>query len=216
MGEVVYDLLFKLIVIGDSGTGKSCLLKRFLEGRCFAGGNHTIGVEFGSRIVDVGGKSVKLQIWDTAGQERFRSVTRSYYRGAMGALIVYDVCARPTYDSVVNWIDDARALASPDIVLLLVGNKVDAADGGGGGGGSREVPFLEGSQLAQVCQAAREASKPILRGVRMATMVDRPPRSSCWLCCGFCGSGGCSYSCGGGCGSSHCGCSGWWLARWRQ
>lgn len=104
--------------------------------------SHTIGVEFGSRIVNVGGKSVKLQIWDTAGQERFRSVTRSYYRGAAGALLVYDTTSRESFNALTNWLSDARTLASPNIVILLVGNKKDLEE-------PREVTFLEASTFAQ-------------------------------------------------------------------
>lgn len=104
--------------------------------------SHTIGVEFGSRIVNVGGKSVKLQIWDTAGQERFRSVTRSYYRGAAGALLVYDTTSRESFNALTNWLNDARTLASPNIVILLVGNKKDLEE-------SREITFLEASTFAQ-------------------------------------------------------------------
>lgn len=103
--------------------------------------SHTIGVEFGSRIVTVGGKSVKLQIWDTAGQERFRSVTRSYYRGAAGALLVYDTTSRDSYNALSNWLNDARTLASSNIVILLVGNKKDLEE-------AREVTFLEASNFA--------------------------------------------------------------------
>ena len=99
----------------------------------------TIGVEFGSKIVPVGGKTVKLQIWDTAGQERFRSVTRSYYRGAAGALLVYDITSRESFNSLKNWLTDARNLASPAIVILLVGNKKDLEE-------EREVDFLEASR----------------------------------------------------------------------
>uniref|UniRef100_A0A674P182 RAB4B, member RAS oncogene family n=1 Tax=Takifugu rubripes TaxID=31033 RepID=A0A674P182_TAKRU len=91
MSLMTYDFLFKFLVIGSAGTGKSCLLHQFIENKFKQDSNHTIGVEFGSRVVNVGGKTVKLQIWDTAGQERFRSVTRSYYRGAAGALLVYDI-----------------------------------------------------------------------------------------------------------------------------
>lgn len=104
--------------------------------------SHTIGVEFGSRIVNIGGKSVKLQIWDTAGQERFRSVTRSYYRGAAGALLVYDTTTRDSFNVLNNWLNDARSLASPHIVILLVGNKKDLEE-------AREVTFLEASNFAQ-------------------------------------------------------------------
>jgi len=99
-------------------------------------------VEFGSRIVNVGGKSVKLQIWDTAGQERFRSVTRSYYRGAAGALLVYDATSRDSFNALTNWLNDARTLASPNIVILLVGNKKDLEE-------ARDVTFLEASTFAQ-------------------------------------------------------------------
>lgn len=137
-----YEYLFKFLVIGSAGTGKSSLLNNFIgnkfkEDRC-----HTIGVEFGSKIVNIGGKSTKLQIWDTAGQERFRSVTRSYYRGAAGALLVYDITSRDSFNALSNWLRDARTLASPNIVILLVGNKKDLED-------SREVTFTEASQFAQ-------------------------------------------------------------------
>ncbi|KPP62804.1 ras-related protein Rab-4B-like, partial [Scleropages formosus] len=134
--------LFKFLVIGSAGTGKSCLLHQFIENKFKQDSNHTIGVEFGSRVVNVGGKTVKLQIWDTAGQERFRSVTRSYYRGAAGALLVYDITSRETYNSLTNWLTDARTLASPNIIIILCGNKKDLdAD--------REVTFLEASRFAQ-------------------------------------------------------------------
>uniref|UniRef100_A0A452IIK5 Ras-related protein Rab-4 n=1 Tax=Gopherus agassizii TaxID=38772 RepID=A0A452IIK5_9SAUR len=136
------DFLFKFLVIGSAGTGKSCLLHQFIESKFKQDSNHTIGVEFGSKVVNVGGKTVKLQIWDTAGQERFRSVTRSYYRGAAGALLVYDITSRETYNALTNWLTDARTLASPSIVVILCGNKKDLdAD--------REVTFLEASRFAQ-------------------------------------------------------------------
>uniref|UniRef100_A0A5F8HEK3 Ras-related protein Rab-4 n=1 Tax=Monodelphis domestica TaxID=13616 RepID=A0A5F8HEK3_MONDO len=136
------DFLFKFLVIGSAGTGKSCLLHQFIENKFKQDSNHTIGVEFGSRVVNVGGKTVKLQIWDTAGQERFRSVTRSYYRGAAGALLVYDITSRETYNSLTNWLTDARTLASPNIVVILCGNKKDLDS-------EREVTFLEASRFAQ-------------------------------------------------------------------
>jgi len=137
-----YDYLFKFIVIGDTGTGKSCILHQFIENKFKKNSAHTIGVEFGSRIVEVAGKRVKLQIWDTAGQERFRSVTRSYYRGAAGALLVYDITSRDTYNHLTSWLTDARTLASPEIVVVLVGNKCDLQE-------DREVTFLEASRFSQ-------------------------------------------------------------------
>lgn len=137
-----YDYLFKFLVIGSAGSGKSCLLHQFIENKFKNDSSHTIGVEFGSKIINVAGKSVKLQIWDTAGQERFKSVTRSYYRGAAGALLVFDITNRESFNALSNWLSDARALASPNIVILLIGNKKDLdAD--------REVTFLEASQFAQ-------------------------------------------------------------------
>lgn len=137
-----YDFLFKFLVIGNANTGKSCLLHHFIENKFKSESSHTIGVEFGSKVINCGGKSIKLQIWDTAGQERFRSVTRSYYRGAAGALLVYDVASRETYNALTNWLTDARTLASPDIVIVLVGNKKDLES-------DREVTFLEASRFAQ-------------------------------------------------------------------
>ena len=137
-----YDYLFKFLVIGSAGIGKSCLLHQFIEGTFKEDSSHTIGVEFGSKIVPVGGRTVKLQIWDTAGQERFRSVTRSYYRGAAGALLVYDITSRESFNCLTNWLTDARTLASPQIVILMVGNKKDLED-------EREVTFLEASRFAQ-------------------------------------------------------------------
>eukprot|EP00794_Sanderia_malayensis_P019979 gene19979-21937_t len=141
MGET-YDYLFKFLIIGSAGVGKSCILHQFMEGKFKQDSHHTIGVEFGSKIVNVGGKSIKLQIWDTAGQERFRSVTRSYYRGAAGALLVYDISSRETYNTLTTWLTDARTLASPNIVIILTGNKKDLDT-------EREVTFLESSRFAQ-------------------------------------------------------------------
>lgn len=137
-----YDYLFKFLIIGSAGSGKSCLLHHFIESKYKEDSSHTIGVEFGSRIVNVGGSVVKLQIWDTAGQDRFRSVTRSYYRGAAGALLVYDTTSRDSFNALANWLNDARTLASPNIVILLVGNKKDMEE-------CREVTMLEASNFAQ-------------------------------------------------------------------
>ncbi|XP_002158483.2 ras-related protein Rab-4B isoform X1 [Hydra vulgaris] len=137
-----YDYLFKYLIIGSAGVGKSCILHQFMENKFKQDAHHTIGVEFGSKIVNIGGKSVKLQIWDTAGQERFRSVTRSYYRGAAGALLVYDITSRETYNTLTTWLTDARTLASPNIVIILLGNKKDLE-------ADREVTFLEASRFAQ-------------------------------------------------------------------
>ncbi|KAA8909524.1 P-loop containing nucleoside triphosphate hydrolase protein [Sphaerosporella brunnea] len=125
----MYDYLAKIILLGPSGCGKSCLLHRFVRNEWRVLSSQTIGVEFSSKIIKVGTgarrKRVKLQLWDTAGQERFRSVTRSYYRGAAGALLVYDITSHPTFTSLPTFLADARALASPNLTVVLVGNKAD-------------------------------------------------------------------------------------------
>ena len=120
--------LFKYIVIGDSGVGKSCLLLQFTDKRFEVTHDLTIGVEFGTRVADVDGQSIKFQIWDTAGQESFRSITRAYYRGACGALLVFDVTRKETFEHVASWLQDAKDNSNLDISILLIGNKVDLAD----------------------------------------------------------------------------------------
>ncbi|ELR22925.1 RAB4, putative [Acanthamoeba castellanii str. Neff] len=132
-----YNYLFKFIIIGDAATGKSCLLHRFIDNKFMRDSTHTIGVEFGSKIINIQGNNIKLQIWDTAGQ-----VTRSYYRGAAGALLVYDITSRESYNHLSTWLEDARTLASAGIVIILVGNKKDLED-------EREVTFIEASRFAQ-------------------------------------------------------------------
>jgi len=120
-----YAYLFKYIIIGDTGVGKSCLLLQFTDKRFQPVHDLTIGVEFGARTVSVDGRDVKLQIWDTAGQESFRSITRSYYRGAAGALLVYDVTRRDTFEHVGRWLEEARDNAQGSMVVMLIGNKSD-------------------------------------------------------------------------------------------
>ncbi|KAL2157175.1 hypothetical protein VTH06DRAFT_6396 [Thermothelomyces fergusii] len=127
----MYDYLAKVILLGPSGTGKSCLLHRFVKNEWRVLSSQTIGVEFASKIIKVGTgprrKRIKLQLWDTAGTERFRSVSRSYYRGAAGAILVYDITSRTSFHGLQPFLNDARALASPNLSLLLVGNKLDLA-----------------------------------------------------------------------------------------
>ena len=109
----------------DTGVGKSCLLLQFSDRRFQPVHDLTIGVEFGARMVNIDGKAIKLQIWDTAGSESFQSITRSYYRGAAGALLVYDVTRRETFDHLTRWLEEARQNANANMVIMLIGNKVD-------------------------------------------------------------------------------------------
>ncbi|KAK9271690.1 hypothetical protein L1049_002053 [Liquidambar formosana] len=137
-----YDYLFKYIIIGDTGVGKSCLLLQFTDKRFQPVHDLTIGVEFGARMVTIDGRPIKLQIWDTAGQESFRSITRSYYRGAAGALLVYDITRRETFNHLASWLEDARQHANPNMTIMLIGNKCDLSH-------RRAVSKEEGEQFAK-------------------------------------------------------------------
>eukprot|EP01121_Diplochlamys_sp_Union-15-3_P006076 TRINITY_DN1653_c0_g1_i2.p1 TRINITY_DN1653_c0_g1~~TRINITY_DN1653_c0_g1_i2.p1 ORF type:complete len:212 (+),score=21.46 TRINITY_DN1653_c0_g1_i2:22-636(+) len=123
-----YDYLIKLLLIGDSGVGKSCLLLRFTEDTFTPSFITTIGIDFKIRTVQMDGKRVKLQIWDTAGQERFRTITTAYYRGAMGILMVYDVTEEKSFNNIRNWFRSIEQHASENVNKILLGNKCDMAD----------------------------------------------------------------------------------------
>ncbi|KAK1393338.1 Guanine nucleotide regulatory protein [Heracleum sosnowskyi] len=120
-----YDYLFKIVLIGDSGVGKSNLLSRFTRNEFSLESKSTIGVEFATRSINVDDKVVKAQIWDTAGQERYRAITSAYYRGAVGALLVYDVTRNVTFENVGRWLKELRDHTDSNIVIMLVGNKAD-------------------------------------------------------------------------------------------
>lgn len=121
----LYDYLFKIVLIGDSGVGKSNLLSRFTRNQFSLDTKSTIGVEFATRSIQIEGKTVKAQIWDTAGQERYRAITSAYYRGAVGALLVYDITKQRSYENVQRWLTELRSHADSDIAIMLVGNKSD-------------------------------------------------------------------------------------------
>lgn len=123
-----YDYLFKLLLIGDSGVGKSCLLLRFADDTYTNDYISTIGVDFKIKTVELDGKTVKLQIWDTAGQERFRTITSSYYRGAHGIIIVYDVTDQESFNNVKTWLQEIDRFGTAGVLKLLVGNKNDLTD----------------------------------------------------------------------------------------
>jgi Ras-related protein Rab-2A len=140
---MAFSYLLKFIIIGDTGVGKSCLLLQFTDKRFQPVHDLTIGVEFGARLVSLPSSPapIKLQIWDTAGQESFRSITRSYYRGACGALLVYDITRRESFAHVIKWLEEARSHSNPELVVTLVGNKADMES-------KRSVSIAEGKEFA--------------------------------------------------------------------
>jgi len=139
--NAAYDFLIKLLLIGDSGVGKSCLLLRFSDDSFTPSFITTIGIDFKIRTIDLEGKKIKLQIWDTAGQERFRTITTAYYRGAMGILLVYDVTDEKSFANMGNWIRNIEQHASENVNKILIGNKCDLVD-------KRVVDSVRGKALA--------------------------------------------------------------------
>ncbi|CAI9109521.1 OLC1v1009355C1 [Oldenlandia corymbosa var. corymbosa] len=136
------DYVFKVVLIGDSAVGKSQILARFARNEFSLDSKATIGVEFQTRTLVIQHKSVKAQIWDTAGQERYRAVTSAYYRGAVGAMLVYDITKRQTFDHIPRWLEELRAHADKNIVIMLIGNKIDLED-------QRAVPTEDAKEFAQ-------------------------------------------------------------------
>ncbi|XP_033987312.1 ras-related protein Rab-19-like [Trematomus bernacchii] len=137
-----FDFLFKIILIGDSNVGKTCLVQNFKSGIFSERQQNTIGVDFTVRTVDIEGKKVKMQVWDTAGQERFRTITQSYYRSAHGAIIAYDITRQGTFDSVTHWIKEVEIYGANNVVLVLIGNKCDLEK-------ERQVQFEEACNLSK-------------------------------------------------------------------
>ncbi|XP_074563303.1 ras-related protein RABA4d-like [Curcuma longa] len=136
------DYVFKVVLIGDSAVGKSQLLARFARNEFNLDSKATIGVEFQTRTITIDHKTIKAQIWDTAGQERYRAVTSAYYRGAVGAMLVYDITKRQSFDHVTRWLEELRGHADKNIVIMLIGNKSDL-------GSLRAVPTEDAKEFAE-------------------------------------------------------------------
>jgi len=137
-----YEYLFKLLLIGNSGVGKSCILMRYADNSFTENFFNTIGVDFKIKTISLNDQVIKMQIWDTAGQDRFRTLTSSYYRGAHGIIIVYDVTNKDSFDNVRQWMTEIEKFASESVNKLLVGNKSDLEE-------QREVTSEEGMELAK-------------------------------------------------------------------
>ncbi|CAG9310565.1 unnamed protein product [Blepharisma stoltei] len=136
-----YSCLFKFIIIGETSVGKSCLMLSFTDKKFRQQHDLTLGVEFGTKIMELEGEKIKLQLWDTAGSEKFRSVTRSYYRAAAGALLVFDITRRDTFNRLSEWLNEARLNGNPSMTVMLVGNKIDLNS-------QREVTYEEANKFA--------------------------------------------------------------------
>ena len=141
MANHKYDHLFKLLIIGESGVGKTCLLLRFTDDSFTANHLTTIGIDFKIKIINLENKMIKLQIWDTAGQERFRTITKTYYKGAHGIILTYDVTDETSFKNIKNWIKQIEQNAQNNVCKVLVGNKCDKPD--------RKVSEEEGKALAE-------------------------------------------------------------------
>ncbi|TIA80947.1 hypothetical protein E3P98_02380 [Wallemia ichthyophaga] len=173
MDELGWKYILKYCIIGDAGVGKSCLLLRFTDDKFDKNTMTTLGVEFGCRIISVNDKErVKVQCWDTAGSEQFRSITRSYFRGAAGCLLVYSVGNRRSFENLDMWLDDIRRNADENLTVLVVANKTDidmnqrevSVEEGEKWSEQRELQFLEVSAKSgqDVDQAFDKSAKAIL------------------------------------------------------
>ncbi|ELR13791.1 Ras subfamily protein [Acanthamoeba castellanii str. Neff] len=154
-----YNHIFKFNLIGESGAGKTCLHTRFLRDK-FRQYSSTIGIEFGIRTIEMCGQRIKLQVWDTAGQERFRSITRAYYRGSRGLLVIYDITARSSWENAKYWVEEARRSLVDHVDMMpfiLVGTKNDLEH-------QRQVSPEEGQALALELGAAGWAKTSSLTG----------------------------------------------------
>lgn len=185
MGSKAYDYLFKLLLIGDSGVGKTCVLFRFSDDAFNSTFISTIGIDFKIRTIELDEKKIKLQIWDTAGQERFRTITTAYYRGAMGILLLYDITNEKSFDNIKTWIHNIEQHASEDVEKMILGNKCDmeekrviSKEQGEKLAGEHGVSFMETSAKANI--NVEEAFTKIARDIKrkMDQKVVSTPKES--------------------------------------
>ena len=142
MTEEQYEMMVKVILIGDSAVGKTNIMNKYLKGKFLENSRATVGVEFGTKLFNISEHKIKAQIWDTAGQEKYRSITSAYYKGSKGAFIVYDITRKNSFDNVEKWINDLKIIGDPKINIMLIGNKIDLED-------QREVLREQGEEKAK-------------------------------------------------------------------
>uniref|UniRef100_T1DF43 Putative rab-protein 10 n=1 Tax=Psorophora albipes TaxID=869069 RepID=T1DF43_9DIPT len=181
MAKKTYDLLFKLLLIGDSGVGKTCILFRFSDDAFTSTFISTIGIDFKIKTIELRGKKIKLQIWDTAGQERFHTITTSYYR----IMLVYDITNEKSFDNIVKWLRNIDEHANEDVEKMILGNKCDMTDKrvvskerGESIAREHDIRFMETSAKANVNieKAFRELAEAILDKTAGKETTDNPDR----------------------------------------
>ena len=155
MSDEEYEMMAKIIIIGDSSVGKTNIMSKYLKNEFHEDSKATVGVEFGSKQFTIDGHVIKVQIWDTAGQERYRAITSAYYKGAKGAFVVYDITRKNSFESIEKWVNELKNVSDKNITILLIGNKSDLEDQrqvtkeqGEEKAGKLEVAFMETSALS--------------------------------------------------------------------
>jgi len=142
-----YEMMFKVVLVGDSFVGKTNIMSKYLKNEFHEDSKATVGVEFGSRQFNIEGHVIKAQIWDTAGQERYKAITSAYYKGAKGAFIVYDITRKESFDNVTKWAEQLKSTADKNLTIIIVGNKTDLED-------QRQVTSEEGQNKANELESA--------------------------------------------------------------
>jgi len=147
MDEEAYEMMVKVVLVGDSFVGKTNIMSKYLKNEFHDDSKATVGVEFGAKYFKVQGHAIKAQIWDTAGQERYKAITSAYYKGSKGAFIVYDITRKNSFDSVERWVNDVKSVANKNITIIIIGNKCDLED-------QRQVSKEEGESKASQLEVA--------------------------------------------------------------
>ena len=147
MEEENYEMMFKVVLVGDSFVGKTNIMSKYLKNEFHEDSKATVGVEFGSKQFNVEGHSIKAQIWDTAGQERYKAITSAYYKGAKGAFVVYDITRKGSFESVDKWVSDLTSAADKKLTILVIGNKCDLED-------QRQITKEQGEEKAAKLEVA--------------------------------------------------------------
>jgi small GTP-binding protein len=177
-----YRHSFKFIVIGSSGVGKTCLLKRHIDDQFSGEEVSTIGAEYVSKIEEIDGQPIRLQIWDTAGQEKFRSIAKSYFRNAVGVILVYDITDRRSFDDLSTWLNDVHQFCDPNAAVTLIGNKLDLAAQRAVTSGeaqlfatNHQLPYIEASARdgENVAEAFQRAAKTVYERAEAGMLVTK-------------------------------------------